>query len=332
MKRWSALLDKVGHLLWSDLMADTAVHAGEGARHIGRPGFLNRLLVHNLSAKIAAVPMVATVLIIFVGCTVWTVYYSFTNSRLLPTGQLVGFAQYERLFATSRWNISVTNLVTYGAMSLVLTLSLGFLLAVLMDQKIRFESAFRTIMLYPFALSFIVTGLVWQWIMNPTLGLQGTMRGLGWENFTFDWISNPRMVLYALLIAGLWQGVGFAMVLMLAGLRGIDEEIWKAARVDGIPTWRTYISVVLPMMRGVMVTAVVIIGSGIVRLYDLVVALTNGGPGISSEVPAKYVIQYMFSGGNIGQGLAAATMMLLSVVIIIIPWAYLEFGGKGKRV
>ena len=312
-------------------MADVATQPGSMAGTSSRRGFLHRLFLHNLSAKVAAIPMVATVLVIFVGCTVWTIYYSFTNSRLLPRNDFVGFDQYARLFGTNRWNISITNLLLYGSMSLVLTLTLGFLLAVLMDQKIRFESAFRTIMLYPFALSFIVTGLVWQWIMNPTLGLQGTLRNMGWTGFTFDWISNPRMVLFALLIAGLWQGVGFCMILMLAGLRGIDEEIWKAARVDGIPTWRTYISVVLPMMRGVLVTAVVIIGSGIVRLYDLVVALTNGGPGISSEVPAKYVYDYMFGGGNIGQGLAASTMMLLSVMIIMIPWAYLEFGGKGRR-
>lgn len=312
-------------------MADVATQPAQGSETSTRPGFFQRLFLHNITAKVAALPMIATVLVIFVGCTAWTIYYSFTNSRLLPRNEFVGFDQYARLFGTNRWNISITNLLMYGSMSLVVTLTLGFLLAVLMDQKIRFESAFRTIMLYPFALSFIVTGLVWQWIMNPTLGLQGTMRNLGWTNFTFDWISNPRMVLFALLIAGLWQGVGFCMVLMLAGLRGVDEEIWKAARVDGIPTWRTYISIVLPMMRGVLVTAVVIIGSGIVRLYDLVVALTNGGPGISSEVPAKYVYDYMFGGGNIGQGLAASTMMLLSVMIIMIPWAYLEFGGKGRR-
>lgn len=312
-------------------MADVATQPGQETGTSTRPGFVQRLFLHNITAKVAALPMIATVLVIFVGCTAWTIYYSFTNSRLLPRNEFVGVDQYVRLFGTNRWNISITNLMLYGSMSLVLTLSLGFLLAVLMDQKIRFESAFRTIMLYPFALSFIVTGLVWQWIMNPTLGLQGTMRNLGWTGFTFDWISNPRMVLFALLIAGLWQGVGFCMVLMLAGLRGVDEEIWKAARVDGIPTWRTYISVVLPMMRGVLVTSVVIIGSGIVRLYDLVVALTNGGPGISSEVPAKYVYDYMFGGGNIGQGLAASTMMLVTVMIIMVPWAYLEFGGKGRR-
>jgi glucose/mannose transport system permease protein len=250
---------------------------------------------------------------------------------LLPNNTFVGLDQYERLFATSRWNISVRNLFVFGILSLTFTLVIGFVLAVLMDQKIRFESVFRTIMLYPFALSFIVTGLVWQWIMNPTLGLQGTMRNLGWESFRFDWIAQSDMVIYALLIAGLWQGTGFVMVLMLAGLRGIDEEIWKAARVDGIPAWRTYLFIVLPMMRGVLVTAVVIVGSGIVRLYDLVVALTKGGPGIASEVPAKYVYDYMFTAGNIGQGLAASTMMLLTVMIIIIPWAYLEFGGRGKK-
>lgn len=301
---------------------------GGGARLVRS---IRRLFTRNVSAKIAATPMILAVLVVFIGCTLWTIWYSLTNSRLLPTGEFVGFAQYERLFTTSRWNISVRNLAIYGVFSLTFTLTIGFLLAVLMDQKIRFEDTFRTIMLYPFALSFIVTGLVWQWIMNPTLGLQGTLRGLGWEGFTFDWITNSNMVLFALLLAGLWQGTGFMMVLMLAGLRSVDDEIWKAARVDGIPTWKTYLFIVLPMMRGVLVTAVVIAGSGIVRLYDLVVALTNGGPGIASEVPAKYVYDYMFTAGNIGQGLAASTMMLVTVMIIIIPWAYLEFGGKGKK-
>jgi glucose/mannose transport system permease protein len=312
-------------------MTDTVVQAAGKTRPSGASRVLYNTFIRNLSAKIAAAPMVATVLVVFVGCTLWTVYYSFTASKLLPSNKFVGFDQYERLFSTARWNVSVTNLLIYGSLSLVFTLGIGFLLAVLMDQKIRFESAFRTIMLYPFALSFIVTGLVWQWIMNPTLGLQGTLRNLGWTSFTFDWLNNSKLVLFAILIAGLWQGVGFTMVLLLAGLRGVDEEIWKAARIDGIPTWRTYLSIVLPMMRGVLITSVVLIGSGIVRLYDLVVALTDGGPGISSEVPAKYVYQYMFSGGNLGQALSASTMMLVTVLIIVIPWAYLEFGGKGRR-
>ena len=208
------------------------------------------------------------------------------------------------------------------------TIGIGFLLAVLMDQKIRFEDTFRTIMLYPFALSFIVTGLVWQWILNPQFGIQHIVQSLGWESFTFDPLNNPEIVLYGLLIAGLWQGTGFVMCIMLAGLRGIDEDIWKAARVDGIPTWKTYLFVVVPMMRPVFITTLVIVASGIIKLYDLVVAQTSGGPGNASQVPAMYVYDYMFQAQNLGQGFAASSMMLLSVLIVLIPWAYLEFGGK----
>jgi len=284
----------------------------------------------NLNAKVAAMPMIFTTLVVFVGCSLWTVIYSFSASRALPVNEFVGFAQYDRLFNTSRWNKSVENIAIYGVVSLTFSLVVGFVLAAFMDQKIRFENTFRTIYLYPFALSFIVTGLVWQWILNPTLGLQKAVRDLGWESFTFDLIAHRDTVIYALLIAGIWQGTGFVMALMLAGLRGIDEEIWKAARVDGIPKWKTYVFVVIPMMRGVFITTLVIIASGIVRLYDLVVALTNGGPGIASEVPAKYVYDFMFARGNIGQALAASTVMLTTVLIILIPWIYLEYGQKKR--
>jgi glucose/mannose transport system permease protein len=289
------------------------------------------IFIKNLSAKIAAMPMIATVLVVFVGCSIWTVAYSLTNSGALPNGSFVGLDQYERLFHTSRFMRGVRNLALYGVLSLTFTMVIGFLLAVLMDQKIRFENTFRTIMLYPFALSFIVTGLVWQWIMNPTFGIQQVVRSWGFADFTFDWLANGNMVIYALVIAGLWQGTGLVMILMLAGLRGVDEEIWKAARVDGIPTWKTYLFIVLPMMRGVVVTTLVLVGSGIVRLYDLVVALTQGGPGFASDVPAKYVYDYMFARSNLGQGLAASTVMLLTVLIILIPWAYMEFGPKKNQ-
>ena len=275
--------------------------------------------------------MVFTALIVFVGGTLWTVVYSFADSKLLPRLNFVDFEQYERLWATSRWLISIQNLMLYGVFSLVFTITIGFLLAVLMDQKIRFEDAFRTIMLYPFALSFIVTGLVWQWILNPQYGIQHIARSLGMDWFTFDPLNNPQTVLYGLLIAGLWQGTGFVMCLMLAGLRGIDEEIWKAARVDGIPRWKVYVFIIIPMMRAVFITTLVLVASGIIRLYDLVVAQTSGGPGNASQVPAMYVYDYMFQAQNLAQGFAASSMMLLSVLIVLIPWAYLEFGGK-KRV
>lgn len=294
--------------------------------HAGRPNKLFR----NLNAKIASIPMVLTALVIFLGGTIWTIVYSFTNSRLLPRASFVGFEQYERLWDAPRWIMSIQNLAIYGILSLIFSIVIGFLLAALMDQKIRFENAFRTIFLYPFALSFIVTGLVWQWILNPDFGVQSIVRSLGWESFTFNPLYDSEIVIYGILIAGLWQGTGLVMCLLLAGLRGIDEDIWKASRVDGIPMWKTYLFIIIPMMRPVFITTLVIITSGIVRLYDLVVAQTSGGPGIASEVPAKYVYDYMFQAQNLGQGFAASTMMLLTVAIIIIPWAYLEFGGKKR--
>lgn len=289
--------------------------------HTSRPPQLFR----NMTAKIAAIPMVLTALVIFVGATLWTVFHSFTKSKLLPSTKFVGLDQYERLWTQNRWLISIENLAIYGVLSMIFSLVIGFLLAAMLDQKIRFENTFRSIFLYPFALSFIVTGLVWQWILNPEFGVQEIVRQMGFTEFVFDPLYNAEIVIYGVLIAGLWQGTGLIMCLMLAGLRGIDEDIWKAARVDGIPMWKTYIFIVIPMMRPVFITTLVIIASGIVKVYDLVVAQTSGGPGIASEVPAKYVYDYMFQNQNLGQGFAASTMMLISVLVIVIPWAILEF-------
>lgn len=321
-------------------------------------------LFRNLSAKIAAIPMVLTALVIFVGCTAWSFVYSFTKSKLLPkklfttedlfaipvptwiskdgsldfyyiTGfvekNFVGLKQYDRLWSSNRWLISIENLALYAGFALVFSLVVGFLLAAFMDQKIRFENTFRTIFLYPYAMSSIITGLVWQWILNPTFGVQKVVQGWGWESFEFAPLQNPELVMFGILIAGTWQGTGFIMALMLAGLRGIDEDIWKAARIDGIPMWKTYIKVVIPMMRPVFVTTLVLITAGILKVYDLVVAQTNGGPGLNSQVPAMYVYEYLFAAQNLGQGLAGSTMMLVFVLIILIPWTIIEFGGKENR-
>ena len=310
-------------------------------------------LFRNLWSKFASAPMMLIVLGVFVGGTAWTVLFSFTSIKVVPIftpkqwiDGFVGMKNYDRLFNTDRWmncpaitqigtedwqlkcSGSLPNVATYAILSIILVMALGFLMAVMMDQKIRLEGMFRTIFLYPFALSFIVTGHVWAWIMSPEYGLQKTVRGMGWESFTFDWIADRDMVMYAIVIAGIWQGAGFVMALMLAGLRGIDDDIWKAARVDGIPAWRTYIQIVLPMMRPVLVTTFVIVASGSVRIYDLVVALTDGGPGISSDVPTRYVYQNFSA--NLGQSLSASTVMLLAMAVILIPWIRMEFGKKSQ--
>jgi glucose/mannose transport system permease protein len=288
-------------------------------------------LFRNKTAKIAAIPMILTALFVFVGGTIWTITYSFTKSGLLPKLKWVGLKQYDRLWATKKWLVAIENLAIYGILMLLLVFIIGFILAALIDQKVRFENTFRTIILYPYAMSFVVTGLIWQWMLNPEFGVQSIVRDLGWESFSFDPLYNSDIAIYGVLIAGLWQGSGLVMVLMLAGLRGIDQEIWKAAKIDGIPTWKTYLMIVIPMMRPVFITTLVLVTAGIVKVYDLIVAQTSGGPGISTEVPAKYVYDAMFSGQNLGQGFAASTMMLLTVAIVVIPWAILEFGGNKKH-
>ena len=292
-----------------------------------RPNQLSR----NKSAKIAAIPMIVTALFVFVGGTTWTIVYSFTKSGLLPRLKWVGLQQYERLWDTKKWLVSIENLFIYGLCMLILMFVIGFILAALIDQKVRFESVFRTVILYPYALSFVVTGLIWQWILNPSFGVQGIVRDLGWASFTFDPLYNHEIAIFGVLIAGLWQGSGLVMVLMLAGLRGIDEDVWKATRVDGIPTWKTYVVVIIPMMRPVFITTLVIVTTGIVKVFDLIVAQTGGGPGIATEVPAKYVYDLMFQAQNLGQGFAASTMMLLTVMLVVVPWAMLEFGGSKKH-
>jgi len=275
-------------------------------------------------AQAALIPTWLIVLVIYIGTMLWTVQISFTSSRLLPVYDFAGLAQYDRLFSTSRWLTALNNMFIFGAGYIVGCLVLGFFLAVALDQRIRAESVFRTIFLYPFALSFIVTGLVWQWVMNPSLGIQDFVRGLGWEDFVFNWIVDRDRVIYVVVIAGIWQSSGLVMAILLAGLRGVDQELWRAARVDGIPTWRTYLHIVIPELRPMVITAVVLLSIGAVKVYDLVVAMTQGGPGNSSDVPAKFVMDHLFERNNIGIATAGSVVMLVTVLAVLAPWLYYE--------
>jgi glucose/mannose transport system permease protein len=284
----------------------------------------------HLPTAVAVAPAAAVVLIVYVGCVVWSIYISTTTSRILPNTNFVGLRQYASLFGNTRWETSLFNLALFGALFLAAAIVLGFLLAILIDQKIRFENTLRSIYLFPFSMSFIVTGLVWQWLLNPALGIQQFVRNLGFPDFRFDWIVDQDRVIYTLVAAGVWHAAGLVMAIALAGLRGIDDEIWKAARIDGIPTWRTYTSIVIPMLGGSAATAFVLLAISVVRLYDLVVAMTNGGPGLASEVPAKFVIDHLFERQNIALATAASTVMLVTVLAVVAPWLYLQNRLKMK--
>ncbi|AEM42636.1 carbohydrate ABC transporter permease [Ketogulonicigenium vulgare] len=283
------------------------------------------------AAQLALSPTWLTVIVVYLGTMAWTVALSFTNSRLLPSWDWAGFAQYQRLFDTSKWNLALQNLVIFGVLYVFGCLVLGFLLAAALDRRVRFESAFRTLFLYPYAMSFVVTGLIWQWLMNPTLGIQPTFQGMGWENFRFDWVTNRTMAIYAVVLAGIWQGSGLVMVLALAGMRGIDAEQWRAARIDGIPVWRVYLSIILPQLGPAMAAAATLLSMGVIKTYDLVIALTKGGPGSSTEVPAKFIMDNMFQRQNLGLATAAAVVLLLSVVLVVAPFRYAAYITAKRR-
>lgn len=273
-------------------------------------------------AILALIPAACVVLFIYIGAMVWTVRLSFSSSKMLPVLDNVGFNQYRRLFATERFNLSVEHIALFGCLFIAGSLVIGFLLAVFIDQRVRGEGVFRTIFLYPYAMSFIVTGLAWQWFLNPELGLQKAVREAGFPDFTFDWIVDQNRVMYTLVIAAIWQASGLVMAILLAGLRGVDAELWKATRIDAIPTWRVYVSIILPMIAPMLVTAAVLLAVAVAKLYDLVVAMTKGGPGLSSEVPAKFIMDNFFERSNVGLGSAAATVLLVTVIAILSPWIY----------
>lgn len=278
----------------------------------------------------ALIPAFLVLIVVYLGSTGWTIWISFTNSRMLPNNNFVGLRQYEMLFGNDRWLTSVHNLFLFGALFLALSLVLGFLLAVAIDQRVRSENSFRSIFLYPYSMSFVVTGLVWQWLLNPTHGIQKLVRGWGFPDFAFDWIVRPETVIFCLVLAAVWHAAGLVMAIMLAGLRGIDEDIWKAAKVDGLPPWRVYIFIVIPMLSASFATATVLLSTSVVRLYDLSVAMTNGGPGVASEVPAKFVMDHLFERANVGLATAAATSMLVTVIAVVAPYMYWRARKAGR--
>lgn len=286
--------------------------------------------LRTLAAWIALIPMAATVLIAYLGSALWTLRMSVSGSRTFPQDDFVGLAQYERLFGNARWQLATDNLVLYGLLFTATVVALGTLLAIAIDQRVRAESLWRTVFLYPYALSFVATGLVWQWVLNPGDGLQRAVQEAGWQNFSFDWITDPERVIYCVVIAGVWQASGLVMALVLAGLRGIDEDQWKAARLDGIPAWRVYASIVLPQLAPTLATVGVLLSTTVIKLFDTVVAMTQGGPGTASDVPAKFIMDHLFGRANLALASAGAIVLLLTVLALVAPLLY--WRARGQRL
>ncbi len=265
-----------------------------------------------------------------VGFTAWTTWLSFTPSDLLPEYAWAGLRSYRAVLRTENIEVAYINLVIYGLGFVGLTTLTGFVLAVLIDQKIRAENLLRTIYLYPLAVSFVVTGTAWSWLFNPGQGIQKFVNGLGWTGFRFDWIIDRDFAIYTIIIAAVWHGTGFAMALFLAGLRSIDPDLHKAAQIDGAGPFRYYLRIAAPGVAPIAVSVLVILLQYAIKTFDLVRAMTGGGPGISTMLPAVVVYDFMFQRAQLGRGSAAAVLLLLSLLVVLLPY-YLYAHWRARR-
>lgn len=274
--------------------------------------------------KLVLAPSFVAILVFVYGFIAWTAWISLTKSKLMPRYEIDGLGQYTRLFAAPRWDVAMNNLYIFGALFIIISMVIGLMLAIFLDQKIRAEGVLRTIYLYPMALSLIVTGTAWKWILNPGLGIQDMVRDWGFESFTFDWLIRPEMAIYTVVVAAVWQASGFVMALFLAGLRSVDTEIIRAAQVDGIPTRRIYSAIIIPTMAPIFLSAFIVLAHLAIKAFDLVIALTNGGPGYATDLPATYMYAMAFSRGDLGQAAASAMIMMMVIFAIVVPYLYSE--------
>ena len=281
--------------------------------------------------KLVLAPSFLLALFFIYGLMAWNGVLSLTASRLLPNYEFVGLAQYTQLFESERWTLALRNLAVFGTLFVGGATVMGLLLAILLDQRIRAEGVLRTIYLYPMALSFIVTGTAWKWILNPGLGLEHLLQQWGFENARFDWLVDADMAIYCVVIAAIWQSSGFVMALFLAGLRGIDDSIIKAAQVDGASLPRIYWRILIPSLRPVFFSTLMVVSHLAIKSFDLVMALTAGGPGYATDLPATFMYTMAFSRGQIGLGAASATVMLATIAAIVVPYLYSELRQRGRH-
>jgi glucose/mannose transport system permease protein len=278
--------------------------------------------------KLVLSPSLAAMLVFVYGFIAFTIFLSFTDSKMLPSYDLVGLENYARLWNLSSWWVAVTNLFIFASLYILICTVIGLMLAIFLDQKIRGEGILRPIYLYPMALSFIVTGTAWKWILDPGIGIENSMHLWGWTSFQFNWIKDRDMAIYTVVIAAVWQTSGFVMAMFLAGLRGIDNEILKAAQIDGASNFSLYRRIVIPLLRPAFLSAFVILAHLAVKSYDLIIALTGGGPGRATELPATFMYSYTFTRNSMGIGAASAVIMLMTIAAIMTPYLYAELKEK----
>lgn len=287
-------------------------------QHYKKYRFLSILLI---------LPSALSILVFVYGFIGFTGLASFINWKKLKIDfTFVGFDNYARLFQNERFIIDLQNTFTFTILFLIATIAIGFLMAVAIDRNIKGEAIFRNIYLFPMALSFIVTGVVWRWLLAPgnadtgALGVNLILENVGLGFLKNGWYTDPSIGIKAVVIAAVWQYAGYVMALYLAGIRGIPVELLEAARLDGSSEIDIYRYIVLPMLRPVTLSAVIILGHISLKIFDLVVSMTGPGTGFSTDVPALFMYDTTFRGNRFSEGSAIAVVLLLMVALLVIPY------------
>ena len=308
---------------------------------------LERARSDRVVAVLLVLPSIVAIGIFVYGFIAWTGYVSVSRwSGLIPDYHYVGPDNYQRLGGKPRFQADIRNTIVFTALFLISATVIGFLAAALLDQKIKAEAFFRGVFLFPMAISFIVTGIAWSWLFNPSTGVNLLSRKLGYDGPVPAWSTDPNILLgfdlgeievgipVALLpvvVAATWQLAGFTMAMYLAGIRGVPEELREAARVDGATEWEVYRRVVLPLLRPITLSVVVILGHISLKIFDLIVAMTGSGPNFTADMPAFFMFETTFRGNHFAEGAAIAMVLLFLVATLVIPYLYFSLRREPAR-
>ena len=286
-----------------------------------------------LSIALVAPSIVAVAIFVY-GFIAWSVRVSLSEWKgLLPNYDWAGLKNYINLFSDARFRVDIRNTVLFTVIFVGGSLLLGLALAILLDQNLKGEAFFRSLFLFPMAISFIVTGVVWRWLMNPATGDRMSGFNLLFSNLGLDflisrWHTTPNWGMAAIALAAIWQMSGYTMALYLGGLRAVPDEIREAARVDGASEFRIYTNIIFPLLRPITLSAMIILGHISLKVFDLIVAIA--GKQLPLDVPAIYMWQTTFDGYFFARGAAIGILLLLSVAVLIIPYLYFTLRSEAE--
>jgi glucose/mannose transport system permease protein len=298
-----------------------------------RPRASRRLLTSDQAIGLALIaPSLLAIAVFVYGFIARTAYISLVRwNDIAPDYTWVGLTNYVRLLDVERFQIDLKNTLIFTVTFIVACLIAGLLLAMLLDQKIRFEGLFRTIFMFPLAISFIVTGVAWRWLETPSSGINLIFGAVGLDFLQNGWFTDPNIGILGVVLAAFWQTSGYVMALYLAGLRGIADDVREAARVDGASEWQLFRFVIFPLLHPITLTAVIILGHISLKIFDLTVSMTGPGPGFATDVPSLFMYQTTFFGSRFSQGAAVAIVLLLLVSVLIIPYMIYNARNEVQR-